>query len=76
VPLRLQQPGARLLKRARRLSEAALDILEAGRPSGDAVCQRDTTRTAMHLALGNILNAFGYRTKPHSLGHFVLSGQP
>jgi hypothetical protein len=57
-----------------RLGEAASGMMEAGRLSEDVVCQFETTRAAMHLALGSILNAFGYRTKPHSLGygHFIL----
>lgn len=52
-----------------RLGEASFAMLEAGRVSEDVVCQQETTRAAMHLALGSVLNAFGYRTQPHSLGN-------
>ncbi|MEU3830972.1 hypothetical protein AB0F36_37660 [Streptomyces sp. NPDC029080] len=32
------------------------------------VVRYETTRATMHLALGNILNAFGCRARPHALG--------
>jgi hypothetical protein len=32
------------------------------------VVRYEITRATMHLALGSILNAFGYRTRPHALG--------
>lgn len=59
------------------LGEAAFDMREAGRVSDDVIRQQETTRAAMHLALGSILNAFGYRTQPHSLGngHLLIPDQ-
>ncbi|MGW3464555.1 hypothetical protein ACWDE9_35435 [Streptomyces olivaceoviridis] len=55
-----------------RLGEAALDMQldmqEAGRQGEDVVVRYETTRATMHLALGSILNAFGYRARPHALG--------
>ncbi|MEU3720136.1 hypothetical protein [Streptomyces californicus] len=35
------------------------------------VIRYETTRAAMHLALGSILNAFGYHARPHALGHII-----
>ncbi|MGW9659283.1 hypothetical protein [Streptomyces albidoflavus] len=51
-----------------RLSEAATDLQDAGRQGEDVVIRYETTRAAMHLALGSILNAFGYHARPHALG--------
>ncbi|MGW4821991.1 hypothetical protein ACWEP4_24145 [Streptomyces sp. NPDC004227] len=60
-----------------RLGEAALDMQEAGRQGEDVVCRDETTRATMHLALGSILNAFGYRARPHALifGHIIAPDQ-
>jgi hypothetical protein len=51
-----------------RLHEAATDMQDAGRQSEDVVVRYETTRATMHLALGSILNAFGYSARPHALG--------
>lgn len=51
-----------------RLHEAATDMQDAGRRGEDVVVRYETTRATMHLALGSILNAFGYRARPHGLG--------
>ncbi|MFJ3099557.1 hypothetical protein [Streptomyces hydrogenans] len=51
-----------------RLSEEATDLVEAGERGEDAVIRYETTGAAMHLALGSILNAFGYRARPHAFG--------
>ncbi|MEV5083081.1 hypothetical protein ACIQFZ_34645 [Streptomyces sp. NPDC093064] len=50
----------------------------AGRQGEDVVCRYETTRAAMHLALGGILNAFGYRARSHALGfgHIIAPDQP
>jgi hypothetical protein len=59
------------------LCEAVLAMQEADRQGEDVVCRYETTRATMHLALGSILNAFGYRTKSHTLGcvHIVAPDQ-
>ena len=51
-----------------RLSEAAVDLMEAGERGEDAVIRYETTQAAMHLALGSILTAFGYNARPHAFG--------
>lgn len=51
-----------------RLCEAAIDVETPGRLGEPVVYQYETVRASMHLALGSILNAFGYHTKPHGLG--------
>ncbi|GGX51493.1 hypothetical protein [Streptomyces noursei] len=58
-----------------RLADASLDMEEAGRDREDVVLRYETVRAAMHLALGSILNAFGYRTVTRGIGfgHTVLS---
>ncbi|MER6384998.1 hypothetical protein ABT274_34720 [Streptomyces sp. NPDC001127] len=60
-----------------RLGEAALDTQDAGRLHEDVVCRHETVRTAIHLALANILNAFGYSTRPRGLGfgHVIVPNQ-
>ncbi|MFI1840121.1 hypothetical protein [Streptomyces olivaceoviridis] len=60
-----------------RLGEAALDIQGAGRQGEDVVVRYETTRATMHLALGSILNTFGYRARPHALGfgHIIAPDQ-
>ncbi|MFE7242627.1 hypothetical protein [Streptomyces sp. NPDC057580] len=60
-----------------RLGEAALDMQDAGRLREDVVCRYEPARAAMHLALGNILNTFGYRTRPQGLGfgHVIVPDQ-
>ncbi|MEV5567939.1 hypothetical protein AB0L54_34555 [Streptomyces sp. NPDC052196] len=57
-----------------RLCEAATDMQDAGRQGEDVVIRYETTRAAMHLAVGSILNAFGYHARPHALGfgHIIL----
>ncbi|MGX9923571.1 hypothetical protein ACWIG4_27400 [Streptomyces sp. NPDC002248] len=59
-----------------RLCEAAIDLQGAGRQGEDVVVRYDTTRAAMHLALGSILNSFGYHARPHALGfgHIIRPG--
>ncbi|MYY03179.1 MULTISPECIES: hypothetical protein [unclassified Streptomyces] len=61
-----------------RLCEAAIDVETPGRAGEAVVIQYETVRATMHLALGSILNAFGYRTKPHALGfgYIVAPDQP
>ncbi|MER7540145.1 hypothetical protein ABTX77_36015 [Streptomyces sp. NPDC097704] len=51
-----------------RLSEAAIGLQEAGRPGEDSVVRYETTHAAMHLALGSILNAFGYHARQYAFG--------
>ncbi|MFB7364703.1 hypothetical protein [Streptomyces hydrogenans] len=51
-----------------RLSEAAVDLMEAAERGKDAVIRYETTQAAMHLALGSILNAFGYNARTHAFG--------
>ncbi|MFC9484579.1 hypothetical protein ACFTZM_00680 [Streptomyces hydrogenans] len=59
-----------------RLSEEAIDLMEAGERGEDAVIRYETTQAAMHLALGSILNAFGYNARPHAFGfgHIIRPG--
>ncbi|MEV6117711.1 hypothetical protein AB0L59_35885 [Streptomyces sp. NPDC052109] len=56
-----------------RLCEAATDMQDVGRQGEDVVVRYETTRAVMHLALGSILNAFGYHARPHALafGHII-----
>ncbi|MFB7329361.1 hypothetical protein [Streptomyces sp. NPDC056190] len=51
--------------------------MAAGDKGEDVVCRYETHRAAMHLALGSILNAFGYRARPHALGfgHIIAPDQ-
>ena len=60
-----------------RLDEAAADMKDAGRKAEDVVLRHETTRATMHLALGSVLNAFGYHTRPQTLGfgHVVVPDQ-
>ncbi|MFD7919717.1 hypothetical protein ACFV3R_10870 [Streptomyces sp. NPDC059740] len=57
-----------------RLDEAATDMKDADRETEDVVRRYETTRATMHLALGSILNAFGYHTRPQAMGfgHVVV----
>ncbi|MFB7115906.1 hypothetical protein [Streptomyces sp. NPDC056291] len=52
--------------------------MAAGDKGEDVVCRYETHRAAMHLALGSILNAFGYRARPHALGfgHIIAPDEP
>ncbi|WP_411078391.1 hypothetical protein [Streptomyces sp. cmx-10-25] len=46
-----------------RLDAAALDMVEADRLEEDVVTRYETVLTTMNTALGEVLHAFGYRTR-------------
>ncbi|MYT25024.1 hypothetical protein GTW69_32920 [Streptomyces sp. SID7760] len=57
-----------------RLDDAAADMKEVDRGAEDVVRRYETTRSTMHLALGSILNVFGYHTQPQAMGfgHVII----
>ncbi len=60
-----------------RLGDAALDMQEAGRSREAVVQQLEAAKATMHLALGSLLTAFGYRIHVPVFGYALeITAEP